>query len=295
MSSERPRLGVVTVTYNSARVLEDFLRSSLAQTLQDFRIYAIDNASKDDSVARLRRVSDPRLVLVANADNLGVAEGNNQGIRLALEGGCSHVLLLNNDTVFPPGLFEALVSFSERGGHPVVVPKIYFHDNPDRVWCAGGRFRASHGYSGVHIGEGEVDSGQFDQDCVIDYSPTCCMLIATSVFARVGMMDAKYFVYLDDTDFCLRLKRAGVPLWYLHSTHLYHKVGSLTGGESSPFAARMGARNKVYFLRKHLGAARFAWYLSAFFFYLFVRRIAGKDSSAIFRIKLKAFAEGLRL
>lgn len=295
MSSARPRLGVVTVTYNSGRVLEDFLRSSLAQTLQDFRIYAIDNASSDDTVAQLRRVPDPRLVLICNADNLGVAEGNNQGIRRAGEDGCSHVLLLNNDTEFPADLFESLMAFASGGSHPAVVPKIFFHDHPDRIWCAGGKFLPSRGYAGVHIGEGEVDSGQFDRDYVVEYSPTCCMLIDMAVFERVGLMDVKYFVYLDDTDFCLRLKRAGIPLWYLHSTRLYHKVGSLTGGETSPFAARMGARNKVYLMRKHLGAARIPWYLFKFFCYLFVRRIKGKDSSAIFRIKLKAFAEGLRL
>lgn len=295
MSSIRPRVGVVTVTYNSARVLDDFLRASLAQTLTDFRIYVIDNASADDTVRRLRAETDPRLVVIENADNLGVAEGNNQGIRLALEDGCSHVLLLNNDTDFPPGLFAEMLELAQHGAHPVVIPKIYFHDPAQRIWCAGGRFVAARGYTGVHFGEGELDQGQFDRDRAIEYSPTCCMLIEASVFARVGMMDPKYFVYYDDTDFCLRLQRAGIGIWYAHRPHLYHKVASLTGGGVSPFGARMGARNRVYYLRKHFGAMRTAWYLCAFVCYVFMRRIIGKDSGHIFRIKLKAMAEGLRL
>ena len=238
---------------------------------------------------------DSRLVVVANPDNRGVAEGNNQGTRLALADGCSHVLLLNNDTVFAPDLFASMLEIAVRGGHPVLVPKIYYHDRPDRIWCAGGRFLPSRGYPGVHFGEGEVDTGQFDQDRAIEYSPTCCMLIDVSVFTRVGMMDPKYFVYYDDTDFCLRLRHAGIEIWYAHQPVLYHKVGSLTGGETSPFGARMGARNKVYYLRKHFGPVRITWLLSWYLAYVLLRRISGKDSQAIFRIKMKAFSEGLRL
>src|SRR5215471_12647355 len=97
-----PLLGVVTVTYNSAKVLDDFLGSLAGQSFKAFRLYAIDNASSDGSADILERsaVTDPRIITIRSADNLGVAEGNNIGIRRSIEDGCTHVLLLNNDTVF---------------------------------------------------------------------------------------------------------------------------------------------------------------------------------------------------
>src|SRR6266436_6146337 len=96
----KTRIGVVTVTYNSADVLPDFLRCLSAQTHTDFLLFVIDNASHDGTVELLQAYNDSRLVIVANPDNRGVAEGNNQGIRRALEAGCFSVLLVNNDTEF---------------------------------------------------------------------------------------------------------------------------------------------------------------------------------------------------
>jgi GT2 family glycosyltransferase len=295
MDSAGLRLGVVTVTYNSANVLGDFIDSVLAQTFEEFHLYAIDNASSDASVELLERIADARVTIVRNRDNLGVAEGNNQGIRLSLDAGCSHVLLLNNDTRFGPSLFADLVQIAVDGGHEIVAPKIYYDGDPARIWFAGGRFLPSRGYSAEHVGDRQLDRGQFDVDGVIGYSPTCCLLVAADVFRKVGIMDASYFVYYDDADFCFRACRAGVKIWYAPRAHLFHKVAALTGGAESPFSARMGVRNKIYFLRKHLGPVRAAGYSLAYFGYLLMRRLVGRDSSGLFNIKMKAFREGLRL
>jgi GT2 family glycosyltransferase len=291
------RLAVVTVTYNSGPVLDEFFQSVSKQTLADFKLYAIDNASRDDTMVRLHAAekSESRLEIIANADNLGVAEGNNQGIRLALEAGCTHVLLLNNDTVFPEDMFETLMRIAESGEHPVVVPKIYYHSEPRRIWFGGGRFLKARGHMAVHIGDGEIDSGQFDKDCAIEYSPTTCMLIAAPVFRSVGLMDERYFVYLDDTDFCLRAVRAGIPIWYTHLTHLYHKIGASTGGEASPFTVRMGTRNRVYYFRKHFSWPAAVYFSSAYFAYMVMRWVTGRDSWTRFRLKTRSFAEGLRM
>jgi GT2 family glycosyltransferase len=72
------RIGIVSVTYNSARVLPEFLESVFAQTFGDFVLYLIDNASRDNSVEMVSQCTDPRVCFIANPENLGVAEGNNQ-------------------------------------------------------------------------------------------------------------------------------------------------------------------------------------------------------------------------
>ena len=294
MGDSTPRLGIVTVTYNGASVLEDFFKSIRSQTYTHFKLYAIDNNSADASVEALEREREARCIIVKNPANLGVAEANNQGIRMALNDGCSHVLLLNNDTVFPPQLFEQLMA-AGAAGHALVTPKIYFHDEPKTLWFAGGRFMPLKGHAIEHLGFGDIDRGQFDVPRNMDYAPTCCLLIAASVFERVGFMDARYFVYFDDADFCLRCMRAGIPVWYAPEMILYHKAGTSTGGAVSPFGARMGVRNKIFFLRKNFGRVRFTVFSSLYFVYLLLRWIAGRDSWPHLRLKIRAFAEGLRL
>jgi GT2 family glycosyltransferase len=219
----------------------------------------------------LSTVSDPRWVVTLNPKNVGVAEGNNQGIVQALRDGCEWVILLNNDTTFEPGFLRLLIQACARNDWRVVVPKIHFDTPAGHLWYAGGGFNPRRGHTGFHAGLGERDHGQFNSETTVDYSPTCAMLIHRSVFHEVGVMDETYFVYFDDTDFCWRLRKAGVPIGYTATTCLVHKVGGSTGGTTSPFTAKITARNRLYFLHKHFGAATaFSW-TPVFLLYYLVR------------------------
>jgi len=250
-----PLIGVVTVTFNSESFLPEFFASCRTQTLANFRLYAIDNASRDGSAAALLQEAktEPRLHVIVNKDNVGVAAGNNQGILQALADGCEWVLLLNNDTLFSPALFQQLLDACEQQQWPVVVPKMYFDAPRDSVWYGGGYFNTVRGHTGYHLRMGEKDLGQFDTPTTMDYAPTCCMLVKRSVFETIGLMDETYFVYFDDTDFCWRLRQHKQALGYWPAATLVHKVGGSTGGVTSPFTVRITARNRLYFLRKHFG------------------------------------------
>jgi len=250
-SIEEGKIGVVTVTYNSEPVLQEFFDSLAIQTHKKFVLFIVDNASKDQTLAIARQPMSFPLVLIANQDNLGVAEGNNQGISAALSSGCECVLLLNNDTVFPSNLIENLYLGLDRYHCDMTTGKMYHHDSPDHFWCAGGRFQPLLGYDIRHDGEGERDIGQFDTPRPITYTPTCCLMVRGIVFDRVGLMDPRYFVYADDVDFLYRCLKSDISLWYVPEVKLWHKVSSLTGGMSD-FMVRYSTRNRVYFLRKHL-------------------------------------------
>jgi GT2 family glycosyltransferase len=287
-------VGAVTVTFNSEAVIGPFMDSMLKQDYRDFRLYVIDNASSDGTLRAIAEYRDPRMVVIANRENVGVAEGNNKGIRAALADGCDAVLLINNDTVFGPDLISGLFAALAEHECEMVVPKILFYDEPDKIWCAGGYLSWVRG-SARHFGFGRKDDGRFDHAQQVNYNPTCCMLIKREVFERVGLIDANYFVYFDDTDFCLRAYRAGVRLFYVPEARLLHKVGHLTGGSESLFTIRYSTRNHVYYLLKHFPTWQ-AWaLLLAFqghitFKYLLLRR-----STDIFFMAERAFREGLEL
>lgn len=294
MAEAAMKVGLVTVTFNSADVIEPFLRDTLAQTQTDFILYVVDNASTDDTLQRLRKYSDPQIRVIANAKNVGVAEGNNQGTRAALADGCDAVLLINNDTEFETALIEKMGRELQGSGAGMVVPKILFYDPPDMIWCAGGSFNRLRGYSVIHDGERQKDTGQFNVARDIEYAPTCCMLVHRSVFDRIGLMDARYFAYFDDADFCMRAHRHNIRMRYLPDAVLRHKVSSLTGGGTSPFVGYHFTRNRFIFLRKHIGAVKVFLFAPLYELYLVARLLLGRDSLTLAARKQKGFWDGLR-
>lgn len=291
---ELPQIGVVTVTFNSEPVLQEFFDSLFRQSYPRFTLYVVDNNSSDRTLAMCRERTESGIKVRANKENLGVATANNQGIREAIQDGCEEILLLNNDTVLSDDMIWELHRGLERFHADMTTCKMYYHDAPDVLWCAGGHFQRWRGMDSVHDGPGQKDSGQFNSARRISYSPTCCLLVRRSVFDKVGMMDDQYFVYYDDSDFLLRCLRKGVALWYIPGARLWHKVSFLTS-PTSDFTNRYCARNRIYYLRKHLSPleARF-WYLVDQIQYA-MSVLLLRSSLHRWRIRRRAAHEGLSM
>jgi GT2 family glycosyltransferase len=288
-------VGVVTVTYNSAEVLLAFLGCMAAQTYRKFLLFAVDNASTDKTLQILHAFKDERLNVIANPENRGVAEGNNQGIRAALDAGCSSILLINNDTEFDHTLIAQLADGLKAHQVEMACPKIMYYDEPARIWAAGGAFQPWLGYRIFHFGEGDIDCGQHDISRLVTYIPTCCVLICKEVFEKIGMMDERYFVYVDDVDFMYRAMKARMKIMYLPQIKVLHKVGHLTGGEESPFAIRFCTRNRAYFMLKHFGIMPSLPLLVLYQLYFAAGLLYGKLGHKKAAIKQKALWEGIQM
>jgi GT2 family glycosyltransferase len=291
--NNRGKVGVVTVTYNSESVICEFMDSLQKQTQTDFIVYVIDNASSDKTLKRLAAYQWPNVVIISSPTNIGVAAGNNLGIRAALKDGCVAVLLINNDTVFDCDLLATLSEALRQYECEMVVPKILYFDNPDTIWCAGGYFNRMRA-SARHFGYGRKDNGDFNRARIVDYSPTCCMLVNSRVFEQIGFMDSNYFVYFDDTDFCFRAHQAGLKLFYVPTARLLHKVGSLTG-VNSDFYYRYTIRNHIYYLLKHFPRWQIALYFVAYQIHLFVKFVFLLRKPRKFLLAEKAFWAGISL
>ena len=268
------KIGLVTITYNSAHVLRGFLDSVLNQTFQNFVVYIIDNNSEDETFNILKEYSDDRIVIIKNTENVGVAKANNQGIKLALNNNCSQVLIINNDIEFEEKLFQKMLNIQKENRCSLVVPKMMYYDNPDHIWYAGSNFIKRKGYLPIHIGIKEKDLGQFDGVSLVEYAPTCCLMVNKEVFKDIGFMDEKYFVYFDDTDFLYRvLKNGKHKLFYFSDVKFFHKVGSLTKSVEKDkkkeyrgdFFIKQNTRNHVYFLKKIGGVFSYSFIVFLFF------------------------------
>lgn len=282
---------VVTVTFNSANVIEEFIASISAQSFTDYEVLFIDNASTDNTLEIIKQHNNPRFTAIANKQNFGFTTACNQGIKQALKFGRSSVLLINNDTVFPPNLLEML---SQRLNEaPVTVPKMLYSSPTNKIWTAGGRFLRFKGFRSAHTGLNETDVGQYDKPEKISFAPMCCMLIKISVFQTIGLLDEKIFAYCEDTDFCIRLGKAKLPILYAPDAVIYHKVSSLTGGTRSDFYIKNAAFGKAYVLAKHGNSIeRWCWarVYQAFYMLAWLRR---KITYKQWLIAREAHAKGL--
>ena len=243
--SYKPMIGVVLINYNGFNLTCDCIDSLLRSDYRNYRIYLIDNASPDGSGHRLASKYSQVADVVLSNDNLGTAGANNLGIEHAFQDGCDAALILNNDTDIPADALSKMVS--QYRSNCVVVPLITYYSKPDYAWYAGGYFDKF--CNARHDGMGEpVD----ESDCIrdVDYAPTCCFLLPRQIYEIVGGFDEDYFMYWEDVDYCLQLKKHGIPIRYVPTARILHKVSASSGGEGSPFSYYYSARNRLYGIDK---------------------------------------------
>ncbi len=244
---KEPSIGIVIVNYNGLKFQNDAIRSIKASTYTNYQIIVVDSGSTDGSIEALQAEFDDVHVLV-QGENVGVAVGNNIGIKYGMELGLEYTLLLNNDVEIAPDLLQILVEHCDE--QTIVVPKIYFYEPSNSIWFAGGALNWKKGI-GDHFGWGEDDHGQYDEEKVINYAPTCCMLFHNDVIRKIGFVDETTFMYFDDTDLCVRMEKYGYVMKYIPGAKMWHKVSSSTGGLGSKLQIYYMNRNQCYYMKKH--------------------------------------------
>lgn len=243
----RDRLLIVIVNYKSAPLTVNCLRTleSEVKALPGTHVTVVENDSRDDSLTQIQTAIDAEnwqdwVKLIASDYNGGYAYGNNMGIRPALESENppQYVLLLNPDTRVHSGALQALLDFMEE--HPQAgIAGSSFEDDNGNPWPYAFRFPTilSEVNEGFRIGiitkllNRWIVPRTMEQDKPqqIDWLPGASMMIRREVFEQVGLMDEGYFLYYEETDFCLQAKRQGWECWYVPESHVTHICGQSTG------------------------------------------------------------------
>jgi GT2 family glycosyltransferase len=230
--SDRPLSFVILVNWNGKAVTLDCLDSLAEISYPHLRVVVVDNASGDGSVEEIKK-RHPEVVVLEQRQNLRFAGGNNAGMRYALDHGAELVCLLNNDTTVDRDFLTHLVSRMQSDAKiGAVAPKIYYHADPNRIWFAGGEISMWTGTM-RHTGIREVDAGQYDVSREIDYASGCCILTSKEVIGKAGILDDSYFMYTEDADWCMRVRRAGYKIMYEPQAKVWHRLSVASGGHLS--------------------------------------------------------------
>ena len=238
-------VAVVVLSWNGREDTLACLRSLAAVDYPELVRIVVDNGSADGTVAAVED-EFPGVEVVASEVNLGFAEGNNLGIRRALELGASYVLVLNNDVEVDPGFVTALVEEARRQPDAgALCSKIFYVDPPDLIWFAGASFDPRSGYNGRQRGYRKHDDGSFDELFETDRACGAAMLVPRRVLEDVGLFDTALFCYSEDTEWSLRARAAGYHHFVVPRSKVWHKVSVSSGGESSPTTLYYGLRNTI--------------------------------------------------
>lgn len=245
-----PLTFIILLNWNQADLTIACLDSLAEISYPNARIVLVDNGSTDDSLARTR-TQYRDVQIIENGENLGFSAANNRGIEFALAQGAEYVLLLNNDTVVSPDFLEPLIEIAEGSlDIGVVTPKIYYFDEPHRIWYGGGSIDWDTGQAS-HLQVGQIDLNEHSEAIQeVNFVSACAMCIKRSVLEKVGLLDGRFFIYYDETDWCARITRAGFRCLYVPQSKIWHKVSALMG-VASPLTAYYMARNEILFLQKN--------------------------------------------
>ncbi|MCM1251799.1 MAG: glycosyltransferase family 2 protein [Clostridium sp.] len=265
------KISVILVNYNGKEYNDKCIASILSSTISgQIQIVAVDNASTDDSLLMLQKNwgDNEQVAILTLDDNYGFSRANNEGIRWAMEQGMEYFLLLNNDTEIEPDTIENMLSCQQEK-KAIVVPKVLYADNRDVIWCAGGDFSPVV-KKALQRGFNQMDKGQFNDSGECRFANGCALFLSKEIIDKIGVLDERFFLYYEDTEYSMRAARNGIKIWYCADAVVYHKVNGSTKGNEKPANAYYISRNwllcnRLWLCQKHRLNVRFYIFLIYFF------------------------------
>lgn len=236
------KVSIIILNWNRKEDTLDCLDSLNKLNTKGFTLekIVVDNDSTDGSVDAFKKLKD--IVLIENKKNLGFAEGNNEGIKYALKNGADYIMILNNDTRVDSNLVSNFLKVAKKnddGG--AFSPMIYFEKgfefHKDRykknelgkvIWAAGGDIDWNNVY-GINRGVDEVDNGQFRKVEELEFATGACVFYTAKAIKRKGAFDPRYFMYYEDVELSVRLKRSGFKIYFVPAAKIWHKVAQSSG------------------------------------------------------------------
>ena len=256
--SNFPKIFVVILNFNGASTLPACLTSVFQSDYPNFEIIVVDNDSKDGSFEQAKS-NFSRLYLIKNSKNLGFSQGNNVGIRYALEKFTDYVFLLNNDAIIEKGTLSLLEKTARENSTVGIISPLIMEGDNKNIWFAGGeiqwnKMRSRH----LTIPASELPYSS-------EYLSGCAMLINKAVFQKIGLFDERFFLYYEDADFSLRAKKANFDLLIDPSIRIKHLEQSNQSDSKVYWLVLSG----LLFFHIHGSLSQKIW----FFFYTAMRKI----------------------
>ena len=248
----------IVVTWNTRSMIDDCLTAifNSARHVGELEVIVVDNASRDGS-ADLVRQRWPQVRLIENTENVGYTRANNQAIRVSSG---QYLLLVNADAFVRGNCVGALCAQLDEDARAAVVgPRLVYGDGTWQRWTAGrapSLGAAINHYLFLERVGPEVFGGLYLAQDVrtrrrVDWVSSACMLVRRAALDEIGLMDERFFVYMDDVDLCQRARDAAWGVWYRPDAECVHLMGRSTRPEPGSISKDALRNFNRYFVRRH--------------------------------------------
>lgn len=215
MEQKIPKIFVIILNYNNLATLNDCLNKVFMSDYKNFEVVVVDNDSHDGSLEKAREHFS-RAHFIKNSANVGFSQGNNVGIRYALEKFADFVLILNSDAfIETTTLTQLLLASTQNPSAGILSPLIL--DKNNAVWFAGGQIDWKK-MCAQHIRTTSTKNMPY----TTEYICGCAMFVKKEVFKEIGLFDERYFLYYEDTDFSYRAKKSNYDLLIVPQLKITH-------------------------------------------------------------------------
>ncbi|MCX6726677.1 MAG: glycosyltransferase family 2 protein [Candidatus Shapirobacteria bacterium] len=244
-------IAIVVLNWNQPKLTKKTIDSlqKITHPQFNYHFYLLDNGSSDNSYSQFEKLylNNKQFTLLKTNDNLGFVGGNNYVLKIAKKNKYDYYLLINNDVIVKPDFLTVLHSYLKKNKTVSLVgPKIYFAPGFEYkknlyspanlgkvIWFAGGLIDWQNIYCS-HRGIDEIDVGQYDIPLRNpDYLTGCCLLFSHQLLTKLTGFDNRYYLYLEDADFCVRARHLGFNTAFVPESVIWHlNSGSSSAGGS---------------------------------------------------------------
>lgn len=286
--NKKPLVFIVILNFNSYTETLRCLDSALNIDYDNYKVIVVDNNSSDNSVEVLSQ-STINFTLLTNTTNLGYAHGNNIGIEYALKHNPDYLCILNNDVEVEKDFLTKIISYMEINKTVGIAgPCICDFNERDKIQSMGANINLFTGLAQAK-GKNVAYSSLTDKTLSVDYLGGACFVARIEVFKEIGLIPEMYFLFFEETEFCLKAKRAGFDLICVTDSKIYHKQ-SATISKYKGLSYFFLNRNRIVFMRRN---AKF-YHKIIFSVYILIetlgRMVIKKEPISIF----KTYLAGLR-
>ncbi len=242
-----PSIAIILVNWNGWKDTLECLSSLKKIQYQPHEIIVVDNGSQDNSVLQIESAF-PAIHLIETKKNLGFSGGNNVAIAYALQKKADYLFLLNNDTIVDPLILEELISatlLKPQAG--ILGTKVLRYHEPKIIDHLGGLWNpAIAEFDSPSLGFKDEERNEMQK---VDYVSGCSLFVKKEVFETIGLLEERFFLLWEESDFCARARKSGFEIWTAPKAKIWHKVSSSFSGK--PHLQYYWWRNRLLWLERN--------------------------------------------
>lgn len=278
--NNNPLVYLLILNYRGYENTCECIQSISAIEYTNYCLLVIDNHSEDGSYEKLKK-KFADIKIIQTEKNLGYAGGNNVGIEYALNQGAEYIAILNNDVCVEKNFLNVLIQEMEEHRNIAIAGPAVCEWNSDIIQSAGAMVNLYNAEAKLlYAGKKYLDMPK--KKLICDYVSGACLIIRASLLNEIGKIPEMYFLFYEETDWCLQTARKGYEVCCIPSVRIWHKESASVGKISNLKQYYMD-RNRVIFEKRNAGILQFAVFSVYIILQTVYRKISKKNPTAGFK------------